>query len=758
MTAVINRTGRLLQWNLGVNEAASAINIARAVSSLFTQPEDSLVIEEIARGLHVRLPELPQWLQTLSFRRRGSFHGERMRKVMVDNLLEDVPIDTVQGRATFIALISRYVETAEQAAQNILSLFEERFAPLGHEVVRHRDTNRVGPLPYSIKDHVVKMVRSTWDSDRDSDQNTLCLFLMRQLFSCLGKNRVSQPTSTERSQADHRRLIDRLFGIGNLSERFDTLDIGSAMMAIAAHAQGVPIQVECMLEENMPGTKRTRTSRRTLCNNESLDAFTVCLWLTQPPSDIAYQLNIFYEGLHIRNSRSPQKRFIPVLGGAAEISQMLALQFKAELPPEDSLVLWQAGMAFGESARWTLGTGKDLEGPHPLFIRLSEDFLMSIGPVDEAVAEHARNHFSGRRMDERAQLARKAAMIVHGIYKYREYSDKEQFHAKMNVALVAITVGCVKSQIRNPQGGNELESFAWTFDFQEKAVTSCLGQFHGANPLTLCESLPKAVNVDSLLQAAACIWGGSTLEYHGHRRLSLNAIGIVCPHVTLVFDVVGNLERIAQYGITKPFISMYTGSMPLLPQEPQTGFVVGGTSFHERDRRRIMEGEHFDVDAEPNSHPPIFTIESVNTGSYDGNFCATICAWRHGEVFAELEPVTLLHNLSQPHNQLGELTKLNPPEYSARSFMELRCTTLHTLRHFQIDKAAGLVRTSLRWQWHVVAAGLVERGFVAIIDDEVDLDALNKVKDDKRAEGLVFLFVGSEDNVLSSSHSSVSRS
>ena len=664
----------------------------------------------------------------------------------------------MQGRATFIALISRYVETAEQVAQNILSLFDGRFAPLGDEVVRHRDTNGLGPLPYSIKDHVVKMVRSTWDSDRDSDQNTLCLLGMRQLFSCLGKNRISQPTSTERSQADHRRLIDRLFEKDNLSKRFDTLDIGSAMMAIAAHAQGVPIQVECMLEDNIPGTERSGTSRRTLCSNESLDAITVCLWLTQPPLDIASQLNIFNEGLHIRNSRSPQKRFIPILGGAAEISQMLALQFKAELAPEDSLVLWQAGMAFGESARWTLGHSKDLDGPHPLFIRLSEEFLMSIGPVDEAVAEHARTHFSGRRTDERAHLARKAAMIVHGVYKYREYGHAEQFHAKMNVVLVAITVGCVKSQIRNPQNGNELESFAWTFDFREKAVTSCLGSFTGANPLALCESLPKAVNVESLLEAAACIWGGSTLEYHGHRSLSLNAIGIVCPHVTFVFDIVGNLERIAQYGITKPFISLYTGSMPILPQEPQTGFVVGGTSFRERDRRRIVEGERFDIDPEPTRHPPIFTIELVNGGAYDGNFCATICAWRHGEVFAELEPVTLLHNLSQPHNQLGELTKLNPPEYSARNFIELKCTTLQTLRHFQIDKAAGLIQTSLQWQWHVVAAGLVERGFVAIIDDEVNLDALNKVKDDKRAEGLVFLFVGNKGNVLSSCNNSGSRS
>ena len=42
---------------------------------------------------------------------------------------------------------------------------------------------------------------------------------------------------------------------------------------------------------------------------------------------------------------------------------------------------------------------------------------------------------------------------------------------------------------------------------------------------------------------------------------------------------------------------------------------------------------------------------------------------------------------------------------------------------------------------------------VAIIDDDVDVDAIRRVVEDDRADGMVFLFIGSPNAVLPGSQS-----
>ena len=118
-------------------------------------------------------------------------------------------------------------------------------------------------------------------------------------------------------------------------------------------------------------------NRCTLCDIEIFHAFTVRLWLTQPPSDITHQLKVFYNGLHVRNSRSSPWRFVPVLGGVAKISQMTALQFKRS---HCRTIVWSfSKLAWYsvKSATWVPGSSKEFDGP-TLFILLSDEFLMSI--------------------------------------------------------------------------------------------------------------------------------------------------------------------------------------------------------------------------------------------------------------------------------------------------------------------------------------------------------------------------------------------
>ena len=479
----------------------------------------------------------------------------------IGGLLADVDIETVQGRATFIALASRYVDLVADVAQNIIDLLEDKLDMTEEKVAPRSSQGKRPELPYSVKDHVIRMVRSVWDCDRDSDQNTRCMFGLRQLFSCFGRA-LSQPSSTERSRADHRRLLSRLLGSYDLSKRFETLDAGSAMMAIAANPQGVRIKVECVLEERLPSANKCGATTRTLCDCEGSEAFIVYLWRTRPPQDIARELNMSYQGLQGDKSKSARTRGMAIVGGAVEIFQMVPLQLQAKIAPEDSLSLWQRGIEVGEQATRNLEHSKAaLDGPHPLFIHLSPAFLSAT--VDEAVATHARDHISGRRLDKRAPLARKAAMIIHEIYAQKEYNDTDQFRAKMNLVLVAIIVGCIKSQVRNRQDGDELEISAWIFDFQEKENSSSL---RISNPLDLCEKFVVATSIDMLLESAACIWGGSTFEYHGNRYLPLDVIRVKYPFITLVFDIIGDIEYIASHGLSSPCIQVPYRSCLKIPR------------------------------------------------------------------------------------------------------------------------------------------------------------------------------------------------
>ena len=67
MSAIIHLNDRVIAWGLGINEASSAINVARYVSSVISQPEETQIIVETARTFHLRLPKLPVWLADVSF-------------------------------------------------------------------------------------------------------------------------------------------------------------------------------------------------------------------------------------------------------------------------------------------------------------------------------------------------------------------------------------------------------------------------------------------------------------------------------------------------------------------------------------------------------------------------------------------------------------------------------------------------------------------------------------------------------------------
>ena len=112
--------------------------------------------------------------------------------------------------------------------------------------------------------------------------------------------------------------------------------------------------------------------------------------------------------------------------------------------------------------------------------------------------------------------------------------------------------------------------------------------------------------------------------------------------------------------------------------------------------------QHFNVDKDT-TYAPILTLEGItNTSENQGILCARICVWRHGKVIVELDPVVLLHNLSQPCIQFGKLTMLRDPQYRAQKFTEILCSELHSLKHFSMHKAVGYIRLGGGTLWRRV--------------------------------------------------------
>ena len=116
---------------------------------------------------------------------------------------------------------------------------------------------------------------------------------------------------------------------------FHKLDLDLAMMAITAHAQWIRLRVNCALDDSSREMRSSGYHHLITCDCEGSALFNVCLWLMESLIDVAKEFNIFYKGLNDM-PRPFRPTTMAVLGGSAEVSQTVALQFDANLDPEDS--------------------------------------------------------------------------------------------------------------------------------------------------------------------------------------------------------------------------------------------------------------------------------------------------------------------------------------------------------------------------------------------------------------------------------------
>lgn len=68
--------GHLVQRSFGVNEISSMITVGKAIGSVITRRSESSIFVPLASQFHIRITEIPDWLQIIDFSRSGTIIRE----------------------------------------------------------------------------------------------------------------------------------------------------------------------------------------------------------------------------------------------------------------------------------------------------------------------------------------------------------------------------------------------------------------------------------------------------------------------------------------------------------------------------------------------------------------------------------------------------------------------------------------------------------------------------------------------------------
>jgi hypothetical protein len=710
MTLVFSGIGKIIQGQFGVNEIASAITIGRWVGSVLTRSSDARIFDPIAAKYGLRLRALPPWLRSVTFARSGTILGERQREIHAQNTIPDVSMDSIEGVATFLVLILRFVEQVEDIVEYIEELLRGDFDIVSGGDLQTTDQVTGHPqstLPFSLRSILRTFINAVIDADATSQQSSHCRQWMSCLVNVIGSSRFLD-SSTRYPNQYHRQFLKQLLRKGTPEEAqvpFHTFAAGSAMIALAALANGANVQVECITETGkvvLPPEAARITRQR---------PFLVTLWLTDPPTGLAQELKMGVMDWNTRHdtTKSGAPRMLPVYGGAVEVCQVVAQQLCCGANPDEALAMWTRGVEVGQSASWFCEqpTNDGPTGEFKLF--LTDEFLRT--ETVAQIAPLADNYFTTPRGSQLHKLARKAATIFHDVYGYSDYSfiQRPLFVSSMHLILTSLAVGCIKSLTNIPH--NRLSSYAWVVDCTDTRPTSILPNF--------CEQLvTSGVLYYKLLWAAACIWGGSDQHNYEYSRMSSRVMGIVCPQVTILLNILVDPKAVAVYKLSKGLMTLYEGSVPLLPRDPTSGYVLAGAVS--------PWGLPSNISSNWQPRNPVANLEStrliltLEPFSINGAPSVVLCVWYGGHVALQLDLKRVYCNIMVDRNYTaskdqGENTSTTPPstppgamprapDAPSRSY-EIPCLDLLEIGQYNLLAGAAIIRTGTSAEWQIVAAG-----------------------------------------------------
>jgi hypothetical protein len=731
MTVAISIPAQLISLQFGVNEISSAITIAKSVGSFLSVDSGATVFLALEKQYGVFLEQLPEHLRHVQFSRCGTVLGGGQKRIFSPSMLPNMSVASVTGIATFVVLVLRYVETPDAIIDMLQSLLKGELGTIrgGQLEPKERGSGRAKQaLPYSIRDNLRTFVSSVLDADADSEQHGKCLQWFSQLSALAGRAHNFLTLSLH-SRLDHRRFLQHLLAQssnpqGHPSTNFHTLSTGTAMIALAAMANGANVSLQCAVGKHERIAVPENSPRR-----EDESTVSVTLWLTAPPEAVAQTLHAVGTPSAGARGEEPEPRMMTIFGGDAEVSRVIAQQLSCGCPPDQCLRLWEEGLSLGERATWEV-VSRSAFGSPDVNLRLSENFLNT--SISALLAPIAETWCSGPLSDKRHHLARKGAYAYDRVYQYTSYRDLDRDETKksLDLILVAFTIGCLKRLVSYTS--RSLSAYALALDVLSDGLGPAprgLG-YYGPAPrgiLEFCNTLVNGPKVHDLMFAVGNIWGGLVPQLGFPDG---NLIGIVCPEATILLDVICDPKRIAEHGVAGGIMSLHTGSVPILPRDPIYGAVMAGDPNPGKVLKTV---NGYDGPVGPSqvaiSSEVIFTVEPFTQAN--GSLSAVLCGWESGDVAFQLSPEVVFRNLVHrrtlrltPQMAREELFRNSQVRVGQDPLVHIRHDELVRLQHFKIDRAIGLIDIGPKFDWQVVAAGCVATGFVIMVCDEEECDEL----------------------------------
>ncbi|CZR69424.1 uncharacterized protein PAC_19324 [Phialocephala subalpina] len=717
MTLVFTDLGQLIQTQFGVNEIASMLTIGKAIGSVVTRQSDASIFQPLAAQYNLRISRLPSWLRDVSLDREGTILGDRQRRVQVQSAMACVDINSIEGLATFLILILRYVESAADIVEDVENLLRGDY-----EIVSGGDLKdfkvvdgniEKESLPFSLRNVLRSFVNGVIDADATSNQRNVCMTLMTELAGLVGSAKFTH-SPMGYVKMEHQKVLVHVFNSGEAStsssmEILNSLSAGAAMIGLAAAANGANVVVEVIKNDHVtilkPKNRPAKYERET--------PRIIRLWLSQPPSTILK--NLSPDGLNAWdkiNKGGSELLPLPIYGGMLEISSHVAKNFSCGHSTEVDLALWKVAVLTGQQATWVSMGGPDKK----LAFALTNEYLHSHIEIPASLTRLADHHYRVPRGDRRHDLARKAASVLHEVLRYTDYSDFNpvQFNASVDLINVALMVGFLQSFIGNVT--SRMMAYAWTVDCDRT--------------LGLVEKCTDTgINLLQIITQASRIWGGITSRYlelsrstsrDGNGDASM-VLGIICPQIIFVSNILLDPKAVAENAITEGLLSWCEGSSPMLPRELNSGFIMAGHPSYRKPSLTINANESIPEDedqGEEDFDPLIFSIEPCSTSM--GSLGMVLCAWHLGDLMMVLDPGVVLTNLLRRRSMtVGPETQ---PRQATHRIIHMSPKFLQWLEcGFVIQNGAAVIDARGKSDWQVIAAGVVAAPRVVFLSEALDM-------------------------------------
>lgn len=661
-------------WSLqssqfGVNEILSALVLGKSIGSLVTRQHDASIFRHLQSTCHAKVRRCPKWLMNFQFARSTALFGSNMRLIKDSEalLMNDITISTLEGFAAVIVLCACYTSNLDA----ILQMVEEMILGTMTKFVDPGDLQGAKAKLYTPWKPLLRTwIQGILSSDASSAQRTRVVTLLAELTKQGASVKLSN--NFARTRYFNLDLVADLLGAedtrgGQWGESiattetpakqrvFDTVSVGTASIGLAAAANGADVSILCI-------SKHGRMIIPSGPNNATL--YLIRLWLQQPPPYIYQHLRPFSDRSDgvIEEGGSDDYGLNIVHGGEQEIALNIAreLNFWSEDYDmvERVMALWNAGLKKGREKVWVVKPFKHFSDEDSQVATSPHlKFQLQLSPQPEVAGLHvdllASHLFRGPK-NGLWGIRREVANIIHDMYGLADYvgsrtSDMAFFDAAKDFILIAMAIGCLETLIKFP-ANNPPNCFAFNLgSLTRRGIVNAAGLRTGELKVLLPHALGEAgvgVSHNELLWCVALVWGGASFESQGSVEMNERVLGLVAPQCTVILDFIRDPISLARDGLNGKLISIHRGAVPLLGQDPKTGFVMAQSKRNRRlGTSSLIDGRSFRT---KNSNAMPFCEELVLTFEADFTAVSTnnlFIGWHGGEMAFELDPKFVFDNL-----------------------------------------------------------------------------------------------------------------